>query len=233
MWKTWTRSRWSALIVVGLMANAAPLMSSVHSDASTASGTGRTHIVVIDPVARVGLAAGYRVVRTDRIRGDIECTRAETDRGDLYRCFDPRLGARDPCWLDPADGTRHTAVCPISPWSHHLIRERLQRPLIRLRPRKIDRARPWGLQLANGQRAALFLGAHDTYRGRVIDYTIAIRVNGHYKLKGGVLRGLHRGHQPWTADIVTYHPKSNRYTSAGRIQITRALYADSHAPTGP
>jgi hypothetical protein len=210
------------------------MIGSLPAGATIASTTaGRTRVVVADPATRTGIAAGFHVVRTDRIKGTIDCTGAsETALGDVYRCYDPTAGVQDPCWLDPADSSRHTAVCPTAPWSHDLIRERVEHRLAHLKPRKIDRKiEPWGLQLANGRRAVLFEGAHDTYHGRPVDYTIGYRKNGHYHYLGGVLRGLHRGTQRWIADVVTYHRKSNSYTYAGRMAIVRVWYVDTHAPT--
>ena len=211
------------------------MVGIVLAHASPMSGSHEhTQAQVVDPVTRTGLARGYHVVRTDRIRGDVDCTSgSETAVGDVYRCYDPKLGAQDPCWLDPADTSRHPAVCPTAPWSRRLIREHVEDRLAHLKRRKIDRRRePWGLQLGNGKRAVIFEGAHDTYRGRAVDYAIGYLKDGRYHYWGGVLRGLHRRTEPWSADVVRYHRKGNHYTSVGRITIVRVWYADTHAPTG-
>ncbi|HEY3759114.1 MAG TPA: hypothetical protein VGL37_05095 [Solirubrobacteraceae bacterium] len=53
---------------------------------------------------------------------------------------------------------------------------------------------PWGVELANGEKCIADQGAHDMFRGRVVDYSC-----GHaFQLV--LLRGMHQSHEPWSFD---------------------------------
>src|SRR6185437_9611189 len=103
-------------------------------------------------------------------------------------------GVYDPCWADTQAATP-AVLCLGTPWSRDVTKLTLASNL----PPLIGSAGttpPWGLRLADGQNCVLVQGSHDSYNGRVVDYSC-----GNQEV---VLRGLQTGGAQWHAQTAFY-----------------------------
>lgn len=147
------------------------------ADLAYGQGQPAPHVVVVDPVTPDGLARGYTIGSTH----DGLCTNGAAGRSwvahGLLICSFKRETYIDPCWVEriTRDGTVHSVVCPLRPWSTSLIRINLARKVSYdpphaagppMRPRH-----PWGIKLASGlQCNGTFHGTTSAYHGRFTRY---------------------------------------------------------------
>lgn len=170
---------------------------------------GHTQQVHVSPVTSAGAAvSGYRV--TSRVSGAI-CEPGSEAIGHAYRCSAGNY-LYDPCWAEKAAGP--AVLCVASPWEHTAVELRVTAPLPAIPDPPAGPGEPWGVQLATGQRCNLAQGAHNVFRGQVIDY---------YCPSGlALLRGLNRAEPVWTARSVL--AKSGQLASGPAEKIAIAWY---------
>lgn len=199
--------------------------------AAAGSAPSVTPIHVVRPVTASGLAPGYRVVEV-RHGSCLQPSDGESSSdevlGRVYRCgYNHHVAEADPCWRDPRDQRHRVAVCPRSPWSHDLLEIEVARPLRLPKAHPITYDMPWALTLATGQRCIFDNGATSYFHHRRIDY--ACSPTG----LTGVLHGLDRTQQPWTAATVTYRSHAGGYRFVEKRSITDVWYGDGGRSPAP
>jgi hypothetical protein len=211
----------SSAVAAVLMVVTLPIAGHRAAALASSRAAGVTHTVkhVVDPVTATGLATGYQIVK--RIRGDC-WTGSEAVVGPS-RCMSHDL-IHDPCWFDPAVSNHHVVVCPVQPSSRHLIRLHSHTRVSRDKGGRIHHAWPWGVTLANGWQCATAEGARDSFRGKVVNWSCGRHPGRHYRYLGGIYGSLHRGHQPWRASFVIWHPKRGHYSNGGTITVSDVWY---------
>ncbi len=190
-----------------LLAAAALAGCGSASPAGTASGQ-QTEVVHIRPVSSGGTAAaGYRTTST---AADASCEPGSEAIGQAYRCFAGNT-VYDPCWAEQA--ATPTVLCLVDPWSRADARLTVSSGLAAI-PNEGGIGEPWGLQLVTGQRCLLVQGAHQVFRGRVVDYYCGPTLS--------LLRGLTKTSRPWTArSVIT---RSGQLTSGSDLKIAIAWF---------
>ncbi len=176
----------ATLAVIGLAATAVPDVP--------ASDTTATKVLYVAPVNRSGHPlADVRIIID--VRGTCE-PGSDSVPGPVYRCFDAGNSILDPCWADR--GHAGSVLCMEEPWSQSVVELDTRRlpTSTQLVPRSLSY--PWGVKLANGEKCLAAQGAHDEYRGRVVDYSCGHRF--HLVL----LRGIDQSHEPWTYDSAVW-----------------------------
>jgi hypothetical protein len=184
----------------------------------SASGSSTTKVVYVAPVSRSGQPRPSVRVLLD-VRGSCE-PGSDSVPGPTYRCFEAN-SILDPCWADRS----HTGsvLCMEEPWSETVIQLDTGHPLAASNyPVPKSLGYPWGVKLANGEECLAEQGAHDMFRGRVVDYSC-----GHtFHLV--LLRGMH-SHQPWSFDSAIWTGQS--YVAGPRETVKLAWYGGP-APIG-
>jgi hypothetical protein len=154
------------------------------------AGPAHTRQVHVSPVTSAGaLARGYRVTSQT---GGAMCEPGSEAIGTAYRCFAGNT-IFDPCWARRA--ATPTVLCVAEPWLRTAAELRVQAPLSAIPAAGGPSAdEPWAVQLASGPRCVLAQGAHNEFRGQVIDYYCPAGLS--------LLRGLGRATAVWTARSV-------------------------------
>ena len=193
----------AAAAVVAGCGSAAPATVSVQ-DAP------HTQKVYVRPVTSTGAAVrGYRV--TSHAAG-AQCSAGSEAIGLAYRCFAGN-GVYDPCWAQKAPAP--TVLCVPDPWARTAAQLRVAAPLTAIpRADAGGVADPWGVQLSGGQRCVLAQGAHNAFRGQVIDYYCPSGLS--------LLRGFDHKAATWTARSVV--DKSGKLANGPLEKITIAWY---------
>jgi hypothetical protein len=172
-------------------------------------GAAPTRQVHVSPVTSAGIAVrGYRV--TSRAAG-ASCEPGSEAIGQAYRCFAGNV-VYDPCW--PAKTASPAVLCVADPWLRTAAELKVSSALGAIPATGSSAGEPWGVQLASGQRCVLAQGAHNEFRGRVVDY---------YCTPGlALLRGLNRKPATWTAHSVL--TKAGKLAGGPVEQIELAWY---------
>jgi hypothetical protein len=186
-----------------------------------ASGVRPTVLLKEAPVdASYRPRAGLRIV----YGGVATCEPGSDSVGNAYRCFAGNL-IHDPCWTDAASSVP-SVLCQYRPWESTAVRLTLRES--GLAPfyepsAPVGRYEPWAVQLSTGERCVAAQGAHDSFRGRVVDYGCQSRSGreGNRYL----LRGIQRSHGVWRISSATYHRAGNRYSPGPILRIATAWYA--------
>jgi hypothetical protein len=155
-----------------------------------ASGLSATKVIYVAPVNRSGQPLpGLRIFFD--VRGHCE-QGSDSVPEPTYRCFEAN-SILDPCWADAAQAG--SVLCMEEPWSPIVVQLDTGHPLSASNyPVTKSLAYPWGVKLANGQECGAVQGAHDMFRGRVVDYFCG---HGFHLV---LLRGMHKSHEPWSFD---------------------------------
>ena len=200
---------WCAGAVAAVIAGCG---SSAPASVAGPGGGGQipTRQVYVSPVTGAGAAvSGYRVtVRAARA----QCSAGSEAIGRAYRCFAGN-GVYDPCWAEKASAP--TVLCVPDPWARTAAELRVSAPLSAIPPADAGGvAEPWGVQLSGGQRCVLAQGAHNAFRGQVIDYYCPSGLS--------LLHGLNLKAATWTARSVL--DKSGKLASGPLEKIAIAWY---------
>lgn len=183
-------------------------LAACGSGSPSAGASQQTEVVRVRPVSSGGIAAaGYRTTST---AADASCEPGSEAIGQAYRCFAGNT-VYDPCWAEKA--ATATVLCLADPWSDAVARLTVSSGLAPI-PNEGGIGEPWGLQLVTGQRCLLVQGAHQVFRGRVVDYYCGPTLS--------LLRGLTKSSRPWTAHSVL--TKSGQLTSGSDLKIAIAWF---------
>lgn len=197
------RVLWLATAVLAIALTACGSSSPGH-----AAGV-QTRVVQVRPVTSDGVPVpGYR---TTSRAADATCEPGSEAIGQAYRCFAGNY-VYDPCWAAQASTT--TVLCVADPWQRTDARLEVSAPLPAI-PNEGGIGEPWGVQLGTGQRCLLVQGAHPMFAGRVVDYICG----GHL----GLLRPVHKGTRPWSAQSV-HLATSGQITSGATVSIVVAWF---------
>jgi hypothetical protein len=162
-----------------------------------ASAPAPTKVVYVAPVDSHGRPLPNLTIFID-VRGTCE-PGSDSVPGPVYRCFDVGNSVLDPCWADKDHAG--AVLCMPSPWSQNVVELDTKALPASTEPVPKSLAFPWGVQLANGEKCLAAQGAHDEYRGRVVDYACGKT----YRLV--LLRGMHQSQEPWTFDSAIWTGK--------------------------
>ena len=196
---SWLLAVTALTAVAGCGSAAAP--SVVH-----VRGAQRTQRVFVSPVTSAGAAArGYRITAH---AARAVCESGSEAVGQAYRCSAGNY-LYDPCWAEKAAAP--TVLCLASPWLHSVTALRLNTPLAALPHVPVEADEPWGLRLAGGQQCDLAQGAHNVFRGQVIDYYCSAGL--------ALLRGLNRKSATWTARSLLTKAGKLAFGPAEQIRI--------------
>ncbi len=181
--------------------------------ASSAPST-PTRVLYVAPIDANGdLAEGFSVARTTHG----EChPGSDAVPGPTYRCFTGNF-IEDPCWADSA--VPGSVLCLTQPWAKSVTRVDVNELEPNNEPVPKSLSYPWGVELTTGEKCLAFQGAHDQYRGRVVDYGC----NSAY-LHGGrvLLRGMHRAKPQWSFDSAWW--TGRKYQPRHRVTVRVAWY---------
>jgi hypothetical protein len=203
-------SRFRAALGVAAAAVVAGCGSAAPATVSVQGAPPHTQKVYVRPVTSTGAAVrGYRV--TSHAAGG-QCSAGSEAIGRAYRCFAGN-GVYDPCWAEKASAP--TVLCVPDPWARTAAELRVSAPLSAIPPADAGgAAEPWGVQLSGGQRCVLAQGAHNAFRGQVIDYYCPSGLS--------LLHGLNLKAATWTARSVL--DKSGKLASGPLEKIAIAWY---------
>jgi hypothetical protein len=105
------------------------------------------------------------------------------------------------------------------PWSTTVVRIYVSELEPSTEPVPTNLNYPWGVELTTGEKCVAFQGAHDVYRGRVVDYGC----NGAYSHRGRVLlRRMYRSQPSWSFDSAWW--TGSKYQPRKRVQVRVAWY---------
>lgn len=193
------------------------LVSAIALGAS-ASGLSATKVIYVAPVTRSGQPLPGERIFLD-VRGHCEAG-SDSVPGPTYRCFEAN-SILDPCWADSANVG--SVLCMEEPWSKTVVQldtgHRLP-PSNYPVPKSL--AYPWGVKLANGEGCIADQGAHDVFRGRVVDYSCG---HGFHLV---LLRGMHQSQEPWSFNSAIWTGQT--YVAGPRETVKVAWYGGP-APT--
>lgn len=182
--------------------------------ATRATANAATKVNYVAPVDANGdPIEGLTITRT--VRGHCE-TGSDSVPGPTYRCFFGNY-IEDPCWADVTNPG--SVLCMTQPWSNTAVRiytsdlEYSAAPV----PRRLGY--PWGVELADGERCLAVQGAHDQFRGHVVDYSCGIDYVGRV-----LLRGMHFTRPNWSFDSAFWNAK--KYLPGRRVYVRVACTAD-------
>jgi hypothetical protein len=183
-----------------------------------------TKVVYVAPVDPSGKALPSDIVLIST-KGSCE-PGSDSVPGPVYRCFNDDNTVLDPCWavtsglLGPSPHHR-SVLCMPWPWSWIVVRLDSTTALpASTQPVPPGTSFPWGVHLANGENCLAAQGAHDQYRGRVVDYYCGST----FRLV--LLRGMHQTTEPWTFDSAIWSGKSY---SPGPTETVRIAYYGRYA----
>jgi hypothetical protein len=145
--------------------------------------------------------------------------------GPVYRCFNDDNNVLDPCWAARglfAEKSHRSVLCMGYPWVPYVVQ--LDTPGLPASTQAVPKSLsfPWGVKLANGGNCLAAQGAHDSYRGRVVDYYCGRT----FRLV--LLRGIHQSSEPWTFDSAIWNGKSY---SPGPTEPVRIAWYGGPAPS--
>lgn len=145
--------------------------------------------------------------------------------GPVYRCFNDDNNVLDPCWAARGlflEKGHRSVLCMSYPWVPYVVR--LDTPGLPVSTQPVPKSLsfPWGVQLVNGENCLAAQGAHDTYKGRVVDYYCGRT----FRLV--LLRGIHQSSEPWTFDSAIWNGKTY---SPGQPEPVRIAWYGGPAPT--
>ena len=199
--------------VVGLGVGAALLAPTGGLAAAVA-----TKVVLVAPVDRKGRPVPGDVL-TNTVKGGCEAG-SDVVEGPVYRCFTspfkgyPGGAVVDPCMAATYDNApTNIVLCMPLPWSHDVIEILTKGVPKSPSPFSRSRRHPLGVQLTTGQRCLAAQGAHNQYRGRVVDFYC----RGNPAL--ALLRGVHQSREPWTFDSVAQTGSSYRTAPPASVAI--------------
>jgi hypothetical protein len=168
------------------------LLAGLFSSGGAASDAAGTQVVArVTPFAADGeLRGGLRIVA----HGTGICEAgSDAVYSAAYRCFSSHR-VLDPCWRDHRRAKPVVVECLLTPWAKTVVQLTLNTSPGPTTGTTATRGKPWGIQLATGQRCIALQGAHDTANhkegGIPIDYSC-----------GGtlvLLRGVDRSSSTWT-----------------------------------
>lgn len=186
---------------------------------ASASGLSATKVIYVAPVNRGGQLLPDLNISLD-VRGNCE-PGSDSVPGPVYRCFEAN-SILDPCWAERSHPG--SVLCTQEPWSKTVVQlDTGHRLPTSNTPVPKSLRYPWGVKLANGEECLAAQGAHDMFRGRVVDYSC-----GHaFHLV--LLRGVHQSHEPWSFDSAIWTGQS--YV-AGPSQTVKTAWYGGPAPTG-
>ena len=186
---------------------------------ATASGLRATKVIYVAPVNRSGQPLPSVRIFLD-VRGHCE-PGSDSVPGPIYRCFEAN-SILDPCWADRAHAG--FVLCIEEPWSDTVVQlDTAHRLPLSNDPVPRSLRYSWGVEIANGEKCIADQGAHDMFRGRVVDYSC-----GHaFHLV--LLRGMHQSHEPWSFDSAVWTGHS--YVAGPRETVKVAWYGGP-APVG-
>lgn len=181
--------------------------------ASCASASAATRVVYVAPVNASGdQVEGLTVART--VQGHCG-PGSDSVPGPTYRCsFGDFI--EDPCWADAA--VAGSVLCMAKPWSKMVVRIDVNELEPSTSPVPRSLSFPWGVELTTGEKCFAFQGAHDSYRGRVVDYGCGAYLHSRRVL----LRGMRRSRPLWSFDSAWW--TGRRYRPGKRVQVRIAWY---------
>jgi hypothetical protein len=179
----------AAVAVAGMILAAAPSV--------LASGSAVTKVVYVAPVDSHGRPLPDLKIFID-VRGMCE-PGSDSVPGPVYRCFDVGNSVLDPCWADRNQAG--SVLCMFEPWSQTVVELDTKGLPASSQPVPKSLSYPWGVKLANGEKCLAAQGAHDQYRGRVIDYSCG------KKFRLVLLGGIDQSQEPWTFDSAMWTGK--------------------------
>jgi hypothetical protein len=145
--------------------------------------------------------------------------------GVVSSCFNDDNNVLDPCWAARGlylETNQRSVLCMSYPWVPYVVQLDTSGLPRSTQPVPKSLSFPWGVQLANGEDCLAAQGAHDDYRGRVVDY----HCGRTFRLV--LLRGIHQASEPWTFDSAIWNGKN--YT-AGPTEPVRIAWYGGPAPT--
>jgi hypothetical protein len=209
-------------VLVGILL-VASVLAAAGGDAVSAPS--RTEVVRWSPFDSVGMlrpSLRLKVVKRGYCT-DIGYTYVG---GIAYRC-DSGNSLYDACWRDGPNPTEFV-ICVDTPWQTTVWR--LHSPHLLLYPGVTFTAAadyPWGIVLKEGNRCAVFQGAHDTLTAHgkrfVVDYYCQ---RGHIVL---LREGLRRG-TVWEANAARWNQATNKYSFLGRLPLRRVYFGKLPRP---
>ncbi len=105
----------------------------------------------------------------------------------------------DPCWLEPG-ASKPSVVCMYQPWQDHVIRLLTGPEELEVSLRTEEFGAPWAVELADGQRCLVGIGAHDLFGDDAVDYLCQDSGPGELVL----LRGFDQSAPLWKARAARY-----------------------------
>lgn len=210
---------WRRILGVVLMITGA-IASSV---SGAAAGQNATRVIYVAPVN----ASGHQLPNITVLvatKGSCE-PGSDSVPGPVYRCFNDDNDILDPCWSARGllqESKNDSVLCMPDPWAPYAVRLDTHGLPSTTQPVPRSLSFPWAVKLANGQNCLAAQGAHDQYRGRVVDY------NCGRTFRLVLLRGLHRATEPWTFDSAIWNGKSY---SKGPTEIVRIAWYGGPAPS--
>lgn len=204
--------------VVAIIAGVA-LAAAASGFAASATATKVVYVAPVDAQGRQ-LPSITVLVAT---KGSCEAG-SDSVPGPVYRCFNDDNNVLDPCWaargLFPATSHR-SVLCMEYPWVPYVVR--LDTAGLPASTQAVPKSLsfPWGVKLANGENCLAAQGAHDNYKGRVVDYYCGRT----FRLV--LLRGIHQSSEPWTFDSAIWNGKSY---SPGPNEPVRIAWYGGPAP---
>lgn len=115
----------------------------------------RTQMVYLDPFQDGKIAPIYTIEKT--VEGKCYTSIADP-KENAWRCFDDSGVVYDPCFSKNVD--RNTLACFKSPWDQSAVELKTELPYIRVyKKQSLDHYSPWGIELSNGVKCSLSVGA--------------------------------------------------------------------------
>lgn len=186
---------------------------------TSASGLSATKVIYVAPVNQSG-----QLLSTLRISLDVDghCEPgSDSVPGPTYRCFEAN-SILDPCWADRSHAG--SVLCMQEPWSETVVQlDTGHRLPASNYPVPKSLSYPWGVELATGEECLAAQGAHDMFRGRVVDYSCGHRF--HLVL----LRGMHQSREPWSYDSAIW--TGENYVT-GPSETVKIAWYGGPTPTG-
>jgi hypothetical protein len=183
------------------------LGTTAFATSASFAGSGRTVVHYFRPFRNGKIAPGIHVKQD--ARGFCWETSAVENRRYAWRCFRGNE-ILDPCFSPTRHA--HAVLCPIKPWSEHVVRLRLTRSLPAWQRERFKVTLPVGLWTANGKRCLHGSGATVVFRSRPITYECA---------GGGVLADYpRRSTSTWTI----WYARSYKARRLTRVRITDAWW---------
>jgi len=199
-------------VAVSLLLLGAPAAWASASLGTGLNGAGRSAAKTrISRVAAVETRGGLR--RGLHVSATVEatsCVGASDAIGEAYRCFGTNHHVYDPCWYDIHAPPFVDFECLAHPWDSAVVR--LHGGFIEALPPGRVSTIPWGLELVDGNRCVLSLGANSLVNGIPVRWTCGRGVE--------LLADLNQHHARWRVTEVRVTRAS--YRAMGLIQVRHA-----------